>query len=184
MMISFIGAPCSGKTTTAAKVFATLKESGIAAEFVPEYARVHIAELRVKGKLKDRLSDQDVMVIGMRQRILQEIVKHGSPSSVVIADSSPILSLLYLEQPNDAFKEQVRNAMKETDLVLLCEPVPPPVMKDPNRLHTFEESLEYHERLKKILADDFPELDPVLLVGDIDYRVSTAFAAIMERMNG
>ena len=47
MYVNFIGAPCSGKTTSAAKLFAELKEMGLEVEFVSEYARLYIAKKRI-----------------------------------------------------------------------------------------------------------------------------------------
>ena len=46
MLVCFMGAPSSGKTTIAANVFARLKAEGVSAEFIAERAREIIAKYK------------------------------------------------------------------------------------------------------------------------------------------
>ncbi|MHB1665892.1 AAA family ATPase [Thiomonas sp.] len=54
-IINLFGAPGSGKSTCAAHVFASLREQGVAAEFVPEYAK-ELVWFDNKAELADQLS--------------------------------------------------------------------------------------------------------------------------------
>src|ERR1700761_2045380 len=149
MRINFIGCPCSGKTTTAAMVFAKLKELGMNCEFITEQARLHIANLRWQRNLKPEdpcpLTDSDQFEIMIKQIETEEIVSTAVGNSVVvICDSSAFNSLLYMskEDKDQALKwDLVHRAKDQSDLVFYCPPVDESKGLDPNRVHSREQSL-------------------------------------------
>lgn len=164
MLINFIGAPCSGKSTTAGRVYAELKDQGYPAEFVPEQARRYIAANRY-----DSLDGLDQIVIMEKQFKEESIFAEGS-QALVVADSSPLNSLLYMTNGirMTLDVEKVLGRLKERNesipsVAFLCEPVKPALLlPDPNRLHTWEQSVALHEQVKEVLAKYAPGLRPCL----------------------
>lgn len=93
MLVGFVGAPSSGKTSLAAEVFVTLKKSGLSAEFIAEFARLHIARKRRPGQ-ELTLTESDQLHIFDQQHLLEKTMNNSS--TIVITDSSPLNTLLYL----------------------------------------------------------------------------------------
>ena len=73
MLVTFIGSPISGKTTTAAQVFAELKKAGMPAEFVCEIARTFIANLRYNRQGDTIKLDDDNQLDIMSQQYHSEL---------------------------------------------------------------------------------------------------------------
>lgn len=157
MLIEFLGSPCSGKTNTAARLFEALKTHGLPTEFIPELARQYIVELRANKRLSITaplsFSDEQQTEILRRQVQREDLYKRGcSSSTIIISDSSPFNTLAYIK---DTDTEQIRlltnEAYKLKPLIFWCRAVHPPLMKDLNRIHGFEES-------KKLDSEVFPAL--------------------------
>jgi nicotinamide riboside kinase len=193
MLVAFVGPPCSGKTTTAARLFADLKERGLPVEFLAEYARMYIARHRwFNGQYVAPLDDRDQFAIFTEQD-KHELVLSSDPSSLVIADSSAISALLYMTDefieaeskreplygiPNAI--EKAKLAAKRYDIVFRCSPVKPGVVYDPNRVHSYEQSVELDKRISKVF--DLVGLDPKKvypLFGDPKMRVSEAGSVVL-----
>lgn len=168
MNVSFIGCPCSGKTTTAAMVFANLKETGLPVEFVPEQARLYIAQQRfVKGLRPEaplKLSNFDQQMIFDEQSNWEVMMaKVCGPKVIVVSDTWSLASLLYM---TDDFIEEsnLSQLVKEkvlpvTNLVFHLAPVEPPDALDPNRIHDAEASKEIDRRIPLILRRHAPNLE-------------------------
>jgi nicotinamide riboside kinase len=191
MLVTFIGPPCSGKTTTAARLFADLKEQGLPAEFLAEYARMYIAQKRrFEGPDFPGLDDWDQVAI-LTEQAKSESILSFDKTSIVVADSSAVSALLYMTDDFIA-REQLRrpdygglNAIEEArrcaqryDIVFRCSPVRPGVLYDPNRVHSYEQSVELDKRITPIF--ELVGLDTskvVPLFGDTRFRVTEAAAA-------
>lgn len=143
MLLSFIGAPCSGKTTVAALVFAALKDAGQAVEFVPEKAREYIAEYRVKHDQfppqSVTLTDVDQLAIMHRQVACEENFSDACSQSIIVADSSPLNTLLYMSEETRQLaevKDLVRIHLSLNPTVLYCPPLSSSYWPyDPGRIH-------------------------------------------------
>jgi hypothetical protein len=184
MLIGFIGCPCSGKTTTAAKTFADLKDMGIASEFIPEQARLYIAERRVKEGLRPEdplfLADEDQKLILVRQIEYEDtLIKACGPQVKIIADSSVLNTLLYMgPEARAEVTPLVRDVLTRYDLLFYCGPVKPPLSLDPNRIHDEKASLEI-DRMIPVLLKDFG-LNPKYLTGDSRQRHHEVTRDILE----
>lgn len=154
MLLSFIGAPCSGKTTVAALVFAALKEAGQAVEFVPEKAREYIASYRVSLSHADpawdvkkniTLTDKDQLCIMKRQAESERDFREACPTSLIVADSSPLNTLLYMS-PDLRSSPEVQTLitlhLRLDPVVFYCPPLPSSAWPyDPGRIHDEKTSL-------------------------------------------
>lgn len=183
MLFSIIGPPCSGKTTTAARAFADLKDAGFPAEFIPEQARVHIATRRAheKGR-KVELGDDDQFAILVAQAGLESVFAASNPSSTVVTDCAAFLALAYMtpESRARALQRAQESAARFT-LVFRCSPVQPGMVQDPNRLHSFDESLALDVEIDAVLAMvGLPPERVVRLSGATWQRVDEIKCRIME----
>lgn len=160
MLIGFVGCPSSGKTTTAAMLFADLKLGGQASEFVPEQARIYIAEkkneagfLRVEFK---GLGDRDQVEIISRQNNLESLLKRNSaPDTIIVADTATLNTLLYMSPETRQLpevREIVTRSMARYDLLFYCSPVlwrAPE--KDSLRIHDQEQSLILDKSIPEVI---------------------------------
>lgn len=162
MLVSFVGSPCSGKTTVAALLFAALKDSGVAAEFLPEQARLYIAEKRVATSLAPHdivaLSQIDQVTILLRQlQVEQTMLTACGPNVIIVTDSSPLNSLLYMSKETrdeTAVKEAVQKHLRMAGLTFWVKTVTPPLELDPNRVHSLETSLQLDPLVPLIMSDN------------------------------
>ena len=162
MRIGFLGAPYSGKTTTAAKLFANLKDSGIPCEFVPEYARIYIARERFIQRGFDlKITDEHQYDIVCGQQQTEERMDDGK--TLVIADSCILNTMLYAN--HRGVRDLVQKHIHQYHLLFLCGLVPNGVQSDPNRIHSHSESLHFADLLDNLLADfNLPVNDPYELL--------------------
>lgn len=185
MLVGFLGAPCSGKTTTAARLFAELKDLGIPAEFITEYARTYIANRRY-GMASSHslvLQNEDQMSIAEGQFRAESVMKEVCPDQVIITDSSVLNSLLYMTPEfttlPDVF-ELVTYAINQYDLLFLCGVVPRPAVIDGNRLHSEEESFTLQGQLEVILNGLVGSEKLIRLEGQSTSRLHTALGAVLD----
>lgn len=191
MLIDFIGCPRSGKTTTAARVFANLKEAGFPCEYVPEQARLHIALLRIKNNLKPEesltLTDIDQDDIMYKQNgLLYTMTKACGDSSIIITDTSPLNSLLYMTEEfraTETPQAQIKTYLKlfPNRLTFFAKPVPWVGGLDPNRVHSEEQSKAINDSIPNVI---FPLLteEPTVLIGDTDMRWRQATSEVLKRI--
>jgi len=179
MLVGFIGCPSSGKTTTAALVFAELKELGFAAEFIPEQARLVIARKRVSlGKLPNESLDLDIHdqeEILLRQREAETLMTTSTGRTVVcITDSSIYNTFLY-----GASLDSVR--VYPYDLLFYSAPVEMAKARDPNRVHDRKQSLAVNEKIPKMIQT--LGLEPITLVGSSADRKRKVVISILEYLS-
>jgi len=195
MLVAFVGAPCSGKTTTAARLFADLKERGLPVEFLTEYARMYIAHKRhLERSEVGPLEDRDQYAIFSTQN-KNESIMADDPTTLVISDSSAVSALLYMTDlyiehqarlPPSQFGipnlvEQARVAAARYDIIFRCSPVRPGIVYDPNRVHSYEQSVELDKRIDKVFSlVGIPSSKVYPLFGDTKSRVTEAGAVVMQ----
>lgn len=192
MNVSFIGCPCSGKTTTAAMIFARLKESCFSVELLPEYARLYIAKRRLARGLKPqdklRLTDEDQMRILIEQsRMESTMAKVCGPQVVVISDTWSLATLLYMGKGIRKSK-QIRKLVETDilpfiDLVFYVPPVAQQFLLDPNRIHDEKQSLAIDAQIPGILSEFAPRVPVIRLDGKPALRTSQALSEIFGKLN-
>ena len=137
MLVGFIGIPSSGKTTAAAQTFVELKKMGVSAEFVVEIARQHIAKKRQKTGVEQVVLDDKDQVEIMHEQLNAERLMN-SPKTIVVSDSSPLNSLMYMGEyvkGGKFVKGYAQMALESYDLLVLCPEQRYAVDGDVNRLH-------------------------------------------------
>lgn len=147
MLIGFIGAPCSGKTTMAAKIFAHLKENGSTCELISEQARFYIAEKRYSEQLPAKepilLTDDDQQKIMLKQYEIEKAMVYSSgKETIVLSDSCVLNAGLYMSQEryeSVGIQNLFLDVSKNYDLLFFCHPVDIDYLPyDPNRVHDLE----------------------------------------------
>lgn len=181
MLINFLGSPCSGKTTTCARVFADLKDNGYPAEFVTEAARRFIASRPHPVEL----TPNDQVDIMMQQWESERIM--SQQPSLVVCDSSILNGLLYMPEEvreSESVKAAVRWANLNYSVVFLCQTLPTTNTLDPNRVHSLAESQKLEAEFPAILAKYAPEIKPIYLFGNSKYRTQEALRSIYNKLFG
>lgn len=152
MLVSVVGSPSSGKTTTAAKVFAWLKDQGALAEFITEQARLYIAEKKFSEATdKIILTDEDQIQIMERQLRVEELMKLSvSKETIIVSDSSSFNSLMYMSPialESLEVKELTLKAQSIYDKIFYADPLDSFVSGDSNRITDENFSQEFHARI-------------------------------------
>lgn len=143
IVVNLFGAPGSGKSTGAARIFSILKMAGINAELVTEYAKDKFWEEN-KGVFKDQLyifAKQNFKISRLKDKV-----------DVVVTDSPILLSILYNETYSNTFVKLVKEVFdNSTNLNFYLNRVNP---YDTNgRFQNEKESQELSKRLKNILNE-------------------------------
>lgn len=185
MLINFIGCPQSGKTTIAAMLFASMKETGMVAEFNPEQARFYIAKLRVKKGLRPDdvvLTDEDQFQIMKAQVEADEIfVKACGERVFIVSDSSPLNSMLYMTpefRKEPKVQVLVERSMALKSLTFHMYPIYRPYLEDPNRIHGEQQSREIDSRIPGLL-----QVVQDLQVTPVDGTVSERLLLVQNRIH-
>lgn len=192
MLISFIGSPCSGKSTTSAQLLGKLKETGLPVEGLQEEARLIIAEKRMvyedQGKefTSSCLTDDDQWNIMLTQARREAILNRSLlkvPMSLVVSDTSSLNSLLYMSPERRAAPEVralTRQLVDSSCLIFYSKPVDMPAYVkglDPNRVHDSKQSQAIDEAIPDLLkswgVDSY-----VMLTGSIEARLARAFQSV------
>lgn len=192
MNLSFIGCPCSGKTTTAAMVFARLKESGLPAEFVPEYARQFIAKKRLVLGLKpeDKLSlndDHQVQIMREQAELEWTMSQVCGPEVIVVSETWSLSAMLYMTEQFRNESPTVKWLLADrilpfTDLVFYCPPVSQEFLFDPNRIHDESQSLAIDTQIPLILSQYAPHVGVVPLSGLPELRTAQVLDQIFTKI--
>lgn len=96
IVVNLYGGPGTGKSTTAAMVFSLLKQKGVNAEYVPEFAK----DLTWHGR-QETLRDQ-VYVLGKQHHKLFML---SEQVDVVVTDSPILLTLYYGKDHFESLRE-------------------------------------------------------------------------------
>lgn len=187
MLVGFIGSPCSGKTTTAAKLFAELKDMGLPAEYVAEKARSHIAKKRFLLRKNNQehlfyLDDDDQVTIANSQHTAELIM--NEENVIVITDSCVLNSLLYMT-PSMQEREDLRKFMEEAiskyDIVFICGPVSRPKGEDPNRVHSEAASIHIHNQIEALLTPYLKNTETHWLTGPSHLRLGSSISVTLDK---
>jgi predicted ATPase len=179
MLVNFVGAPCSGKTTVAASVFVALKESGLDAEFITERAREHIAYLKYLNPNELEITDRDQWDIFTKQLMIQRCYR--KTNAQVICDSDPLLTLLYLSEsfsPDYVAKSHIQEAVDNMGIVFYCPPINAYKMEG-NRIHNRDFALEFDKKILPHYKKYAPNVQLVPLpLGSVKEKADFALAHI------
>jgi len=171
--------------------FATLKEIGIACEFVAEQARQYIAHKRFQLSLLPEealtLDDEDQLRIMQQQISIEHMFSQVcDKQTIIVCDSSPLNSLLYMS--NDMRETAITQKLVEkatfgADLIFYAPPVIEGSTVDANRIHDQQQSIKIDESIPKILSEIAPAAwkSIVPLHGDPKARLGQVTSAIMLR---
>lgn len=144
-VINLIGPPGAGKSTTAARLFADLKQRGVVAELVTEYAKDLTWE-----RAHDRLSYPPIVTSEQAWRIAR---LRDKKVEVVVTDGPVLLGLLYGADMPACWKDWVLfEHGRYRSLTCLIERVKPYVPV--GRSQTEAESDAIADRLLRMLIDE------------------------------
>lgn len=192
MLINILGAPSSGKTTVSAMVFGELKQTGIFCEFITEMARIYIAEKKFKNKSNTiDLTNEDQVKIMEKQFILESIMNYSMPKGIIVSDSSPLNTLLYLSKEHiesEHIKSLVSHSIKHIDLLVYSPLTDNFIADDPNRIQNYEQAQLIEEKIPYILEiinKENSELvkNLVILEGNESKRKEILLQAIFDKMS-
>lgn len=171
MYIGFLGAPSSGKTTTAARVFAELKESGLVVEFLSEQARMYIAALR-KASFFFKLEDSDQIAIMKQQNYWEEILESSirENDGILITDSCSLNSLFYMTEPPEYWT--VDYYQRKDALLYYAPPLPLFQREDPLRIHNKAESAIIEDKIRDFVNTNSHKLNIRHLDGSLRMRAN------------
>ena len=170
-------------------LFARLKDMGIPAEFICEEARIYIARMRYEKGLEPSdplsLSDEDQMNIMEGQLTSEDVMSTVcGPDLVIVTDSSPLNSLLYMSQEcreRSFVSDMIGNC--RADVVFYLPPVSMPKTLDPNRVHGEAASRAIDSLIPEVIAKFAPEVHMFPLVGDPANRLSQAVREVLKRFH-
>lgn len=148
LVVNLFAGPGGGKTTCAWDIASKLKQRGIEAEYVSEYAK----ELVWDGKtemLDGSLKNQKKLYKEQNRRVQRLLGK----VDVVVTDSPAILSAIYAKEADEEFVKQMLfdfNNQKNFNLFINRGKS----FQQQGRIHTLEESKEIDKEIKKFLSDN------------------------------
>lgn len=146
--INLIGAPGSGKSVLAARMFSTLKRHNIKTELVGEFAK----ELIYLGNEVQLVNQAYIM--GCQYRKLKDLQRYGI--DVAISDSPLLLQLVYCK--NTPYYEEIKpliyklNSEFNNMNVYVNRVVP---YQNYGRVNTEKESDTIAQEIKNIMGDQF-----------------------------
>ena len=182
MLIAFLGAPQSGKTTVAMGLAYHLKLLGYPIEYLPENIRHHLTELRHQGLSTDHIMPAEKLYEAEFTR--QKMYKETLPDSIIVADVICNTSELYGLKPD---AEKVAEDLKMYDILFFC-PLPSDLYsrdlkEDVKRIHGITELAEIQKNayglVKKYnLVGKMTVLDQQTAQQRVAYAVDQVLAAL------
>ncbi len=143
IVVNFLAGPGSGKSTTAAGVFALLKLHGVNCEYVPEFAKDLTWENRHKTL------DNQIYIFAKQQHRLWRM---QGEVDVVITDAPLIQGLVYTDE-NPALTQLVIQQVNEFDNInFFLTRVK--VYKPKGRTQTMEEAIEMDNKIIELLLSN------------------------------
>lgn len=143
LIVALYGGPGTGKSTTAALLFAELKLLGYNAELVTEYA-------------KDLTWEQRRTTLGNQPYVTAKQLWHldrlSDQVDVIITDTSPLLALIYGHDLVDEFKAYIKadwKARRTVDIFLRRDPSRPYNVR--GRAQSATQATKLDQRIKELL---------------------------------
>lgn len=191
MLVAFLGAPGSGKTTIAVNMFSSFKNVSTTSELIVEQARQYIAKVRFDNNLPPNspvtLTDDDQIKIALSQITLEKQMKHSCGiGTIIVSDSSALSAQLYMSEDylaKDQIKTFFRKALSVYDLIFYCAPVDNlRLPNDSNRIHGEDKILQIQARAKALYSSLVDSGVPVEhLIGDLNKRVRDACSIALNK---
>jgi len=173
VLVGALGAPLAGKTTTIALLFGELKKIGVSVDYLPEYARTRIREMKAMDTI-GKLDENHQMFIRDKQEYYENLyLENNGEGSITLSDGSTANSFFY--QGSEDFSTEVARY----DLLFFCRNIETEV-KDENRIH----DKNFSNRVEAEMLTEINKLCPLLrnkvtvLEGSIDERLATALKAL------
>lgn len=145
IIVNLYGGPGSGKSTMAARLFSELKESGIVAELVTEYAK----DLTWQESYHE-LANQ-IYIFGKQQHRIWRV--YGKVE-VIITDSPLLLGLIYGDSSDTFKKLVVEEYQSRNSIDIFLERVKP--YSKIGRSQTEEEARQLDSNIKTVLDMHVP----------------------------
>lgn len=143
-VINFFGGPAARKSTMAAATYVALKERGIPADLVREYATYLILSGREEQLKKDQLS------VLAKQHHLLDILR--GKVEVAVTDSPLPLNALYAAPGTpEAFNTLVFDYFNQFENINILLNVDWSTYQTVNRVHSKKQAIEMHIRLRQML---------------------------------
>lgn len=180
MLIGFIGAPASGKTTVAAMLFGKIKSEGYyVSDLLTERARRYIIHRKFKTGGDISLTDDDQHQIYWEQLREELIYKKTLPiKDIIISDSCIINNYLYLKRVSEDKRLAFSNAIREYDIIFYCRQSDSQYHEDDiGRLHSRSESQDIDAQIPELLSSF--GIEAVDLIGRPQVRLETAYKTVM-----
>lgn len=171
LVVSLFGGPGSGKSTTCAGLFASLKQDGISCEMVLEYAK----DLIWEGN-KRKLEDQ-IYIFGKQNRRTNLVL---GQVDVIVTDSPLLLSIIYGAHKYPEFKSLVLAEYKRLWTLDVFVQRLPGGYQTEGREQDEPAAIEIDGRIKQMLAE--AGIEPMLVSGTLEQRIATLRDAIRKCM--
>lgn len=173
-LIGALGAPCSGKTTLTALIFGELKKAGFSIDYLPEYARTRIREMKYLGLDKEINKEQQVFIRNQQENLENFYLKNNGKKAITLTDGSTTNSFFY--QGATDFPLEIARY----DLIIFSRRIDGLVIKDINRIH----DRNFSKNVDRLMLEQVDSLCPLLkskvitLEGGVDERLGKALKAI------
>lgn len=147
-VVNFFGGPGVGKSTTAAMLFALLKQQSISVELIHEAAKEYVWE-----EWSHIFGEQDY-IFAHQHRLIRRLTRHNVEYAIV--DSSILLSLFYM--PDDfphSFRQFVRDVFETYDNVnIFLERNRQFEYQQDGRNENFQEALEIDRNIREYFVSN------------------------------
>ena len=142
-VLSLVGGPGTGKSTTMAGTFFELKSRGVTAEMAPEWFKAKVWE----GTAEKLVGDQ-LYIVAKQNREIRRLMNTGV--QVVVTDCPLLLGIVYGELESDIFKQMiVETFTKYNNTVVFLNRIKD---YDPNgRMQTHEQAQGIDVKVKDIM---------------------------------
>lgn len=150
-VINILGAPGTGKSTYAAKLFAEMKAEGFSCELVQEFAK------EIVYADNEKLRNDQLIVIGEQYR--RTFVLDGK-IDYIITDSPILLGIIYNKlttnpYPSQHFDLVCKNAFERFEnLNILLTHQPNRIYQQSGRVEDFEKSLDIQKQIISLIQEN------------------------------
>ena len=150
-VINILGAPGTGKSTYAAKLFAEMKAEGFSCELVQEFAK------EIVYADNEKLRNDQLIVIGEQYR--RTFVLDGK-IDYIITDSPILLGVIYNKlttnpYPSQHFDLVCKNAFERFEnLNILLTHQPNRIYQQSGRVEDFEKSLDIQKQIISLIEEN------------------------------
>lgn len=162
-IINLFGGPGTGKSTTAAHLFALLKQDGVNAELVTEYA-------------KDKVWEESFKVLGNQIYIFgkqyHKMFRLLGKVDVIVTDSPLLNSLYYSKGENQTFSHLILDRhCSMANLNFFLKRVKP--YQAAGRMQTAERAAQMDDEIKQMLDYNFIDYHEVVADKDAAEKIRT-----------